>query len=300
MRPASASDFEGVSVGGRPHDTELPEVNRLQAIVLALCIAPASALAQNQEDTGLGLDLSSDQKPQEETENAAEPPTEELPPLPSTVAEPPPDEPLSPAELDVTLDDRVKSVQRKVYLKRGRFEVTPLVTLSVNDPYYTKLGAAVRGAYYLADTLAVAARVSAMQVLPEDDVRIAKRTFQSRIFYSVPQWSAMGDVEWSPLYGKVAFLNDILHFDAYLLGGLGVVNTEMSKVEGRGPSFAADLGLGLRFVARDYLAVNVALINTTYVDQPLNTTKGATQNLMTLNAGISFFFPMKSTGRESE
>jgi outer membrane beta-barrel protein len=279
-------------------------VNRLQAIVLALCIAPASAFAQNQ-DTGLGLDLSSDQKPQEETENAAETPTEELPPLPSTEAEPPPAEPLSPAERDVTLDDRVKSVQRKVYLKKGRFEVTPLVTLSVNDPYYTKLGGAVRGAFYLADTLAIGGRFSVMQVLPEDDVRIAKRTFDSRIFFSVPQWSAMGNVEWSPLYGKVAFLNDILHFDAYLLGGLGVVNTRTSSVEvspgvARGPSFAADLGLGLRFVARDYLAVNVALINTSYVDQPLNTSKGATQNLMTLNAGISFFFPMKSTGRESE
>jgi outer membrane beta-barrel protein len=280
-------------------------VNRLQAIVLALCIAPASAFAQNQEDTGLGLDLSSgEQKPQEE-DPTSESPTEEPPPLPSTVAEAPPAEPLSPAERDVTLDDRVKSVQRKVYLKKGRFEVAPAVTLSVNDPYYTKLGAAVRGAYYLADTLAVAGRFSMMQVLPEDDVRIAKRTFDSRIFYSVPQWSAMGNVEWSPLYGKVAFLNDILHFDAYLLGGLGVVNTQTSQVEvtqgvTRGPSFAADLGLGLRFVARDYLAVNVALINTSYVDQPLNTSKGATQNLMTLNAGISFFFPMKSTGRESE
>jgi outer membrane beta-barrel protein len=278
-------------------------VNRLQAILLALSLAPAAAFAQNQ-DAGLGLDLSSGDanKPQEETEIAAEPPAEppaeEPPPL--TTVEAPPAEPLTPAERDVTLDDRVKSVQRKVYLKKGRFEVTPLITLSVNDPYYTKVGAAVRGAYYLADTLSVSARFSAMQVLPEDDVRIAKRTFQSRIFYSVPQWSAMGDVEWSPLYGKVAFLNDILHFDAYLLGGMGVVNTETSKIDGRGPSLAADLGLGLRFVARDYLAVNVALINTSYVDQPLNTSKGATQNLMTLNAGISFFFPMKSTGREAE
>ncbi|AKJ05662.1 outer membrane beta-barrel protein [Archangium gephyra] len=281
-------------------------MNRLQAIVLALCIAPASAVAQNQEDTGLGLDLSSgEQKPQEETDTSAETPTEEPPPLPSTLAEPPPAEPLSPADRDVTLDDRVKSVQRKVYLKKGRFEVAPSVTLSVNDPYYTKFGAGLRGAFYLADTLAVAGRFSIMQVLPEDDVRIAKRTFDSRIFFSVPQWAAMGDVEWSPLYGKVAFLNDILHFDAYLLGGLGVVNTQTSQVlvtpkVPRGPSFAVDLGLGLRFVARDYLAVNVALINTSYVDQPLNTSKGATQNLMTLNAGISFFFPMKSTGRESE
>jgi outer membrane beta-barrel protein len=280
-------------------------VKRLQAILLALCLAPASALAQNQQDTGLGLDLSGgSNKPQEETEDTTTEDTTteesftEEPPLPSAVV--PPAEPLTPAERDVTLDDRVKSIQRKVYLKKHRFELAPLVTFSVNDAYYSKVGAAIRGAWYLADTLAISARVSAMQVMPSDDVRIAKRTFNSRIFYSVPQWSAMGDVEWSPLYGKVAFLNDILHFDAYLLGGMGVVNTEMSKVEGRGPNLAADLGVGVRFVARDFLAVNVSLINTSYVDQPLNTSKGATQNMMTLNAGISFFFPMKSTGREAE
>ncbi|OJH39441.1 outer membrane beta-barrel domain-containing protein [Cystobacter ferrugineus] len=276
-------------------------MNRLQAALLALFLAPAvPALAQNQEE-GLGLDLSGDpQKPQqEETEAAAEPPAEE-PPLPSPVAEAPPAEPLTPAERDVTLDDRVKSVQRKVYLKKNRFELAPFVTLSVNDPYYTKLGTAVRGAYYLSDTLAIAGRFSIMQVLPEDDVRIAKTTFQGRIFYSVPQWTAMGDVEWSPLYGKVAFLNDILHFDAYLLGGLGVVNTEAATSYAVGPLPAADLGIGMRFVAKDFLAVNVALINTTYVDRPRFTTKGATQNLMTLNAGISIFFPLKSTGRDAE
>lgn len=277
-------------------------MNRLQAVLLALVLAPAApALAQNQEDTGLGLDLSGDaKKPQEETD-AAEPPAEEPPPLPSNLTEAPPaEQPLTPAEREVTLDDRVKSVQRKVYLKKNRFELAPSITLSVNDPYYTKLGTSVRGAYYLADTLALAVRGSLMQVLPTDDVRIAKATFQSRIFYSVPQWSVMGDVEWSPLYGKVAFLNDILHFDAYLLGGLGVVNTESSTARNAGFLPAADLGLGMRFVARDFIAVNVALINTSYVDIPSFTSKGATQNLMTLNAGISIFFPLKSTGREAE
>jgi len=56
----------------------------------------------------------------------------------------------------------------------------------------------------------------------------------------------------------------------------------------------------MRFVAQDYLAVNVALINTSFVDQPLGSSKGAIQNVMTLNAGISLFLPFKSTGRDSE
>jgi outer membrane beta-barrel protein len=280
-------------------------VTRLQATLLALCLWPALALAQT--DQGMGLDLSGDdankteeqKKPEDTTETPA-PAEPEPTPAATTETQAPP--PAAPEALptDITQDDRVKSVQRKVYLKKGRFELTPLVSFSINDPYYSKLGASVRGAYYFADTLAVSARASVMQVLPSDDVRTAKRTFQSRIYHSVPQWSALADAEWAPLYGKVAFLNSILHFDGYLLAGAGVVKTETSSLEGRSLNVATDLGVGMRFVTKDFLAVNVALINTTYVDQPLGTSKGATQNLMTINAGISLFFPLHSTGREGE
>jgi len=276
-------------------------VNRLQATLLALCLWPALALAQT--DPGMGIDLTQDDanKPEEQQPEATPetPPPAEPPPAPAaSTATPSPEPELLPT--DITNEDRVKSVQRKVYLKKGRFELTPLVSVSINDPYYSKFGASLRGAYYFADTLAISARGSVMQVLPSDDVRTAKRAFQSRIYHSVPQWSGMADVEWAPLYGKVAFLNSILHFDGYLLGGAGVVKTETSSLEGRSLSIGADLGLGMRFVAKDFLAVNVALINTSYVDQPLGTSKGAVQNLMTINAGISLFFPLRSTGRESE
>ena len=272
-------------------------MNRLQATLLTLCLWPALALAQT--DQGMGLDLSEDTtKPEEQTETTEAAPAAPAPAPEASTATPAPEPEVLPT--DITNEDRVKSVQRKVYLKKGRFELTPLVSFSVNDPYYSKFGASVRGAYYFADTLAISARGTVMQVLPSDDVRIAKRTFQSRIFHSVPQWSTMADVEWAPYYGKVAFLNSILHFDGYVLGGAGVVKTETSSLEGRSLSIGAELGTGMRFVAKDFLAVNVALINTSYVDQPLGTSKGAVQNLMTINVGISLFFPLRSTGRESE
>ena len=270
-------------------------------------LLPGAVLAQD----GLGLDLSTpdtqaeDAQPKDSGDSSTTATSEST----SNITVPAPEEDKQPAatresllegERDVTVDDRVKSVQRKLYIKKGRFELAPFLSYAVNDPYYLKYGVALRGAYYLADTLAVAARVSAINVLPTDDVRTAKRTFQSRIFFSVPQWSAMGDVEWSPIYGKVAVFNDIWHFDSYLLGGLGVVSTQTSSLPNRGLNPAADLGLGVRFVARDYLALNAALINTSYVDAPAGTTKGATQNIMTLNAGVSIFFPFKSTSREAE
>ncbi|QSQ27922.1 outer membrane beta-barrel domain-containing protein [Pyxidicoccus parkwayensis] len=269
-------------------------------LLLALCLVPSLAPAQSQE--GMGLDLTKEESPAAPSSSSEETPTP--PPAgdakPATAEEPPP-EPEAIAPLtDITQEDRVKSVQRKVYRKKGRFELTPLISISVNDPFYSKVGASLRGAWYLADTLAIAGRASVMQVVPSDDVRTAKRTFNSKIYNSVPEWSAMGDLEWSPLYGKVAFLNSILHFDGYLLAGAGVVRTETSALPDRGLNPAADLGLGMRFVAKDYLAVNVALINTSYVDQPLGSSKGAIQNMMTLNAGISLFLPFKSTGRDSE
>lgn len=209
-------------------------------------------------------------------------------------------------ERDITQDDRVKSVQRKLYMKRNRVELSPMVFINVNDPYYTKLGGAVRLAFYPADTLAISARFGLFQVLPTDDVRTAKKNLQARMFASVPIWMVLGDFEWSPFYGKISIFNTILHFDGYLVGGGGVVYSEMTPSldsdtgAARGVNPAFDLGFGLRFVTKDWLAVNVGLINTTYVERPAGTSKGTTNNLMMLHLGVSIFFPFRSSFREAE
>jgi outer membrane beta-barrel protein len=279
------------------------------ASALLLAVSSSPAYAQGFE----GLDLSDDGK---KDEKKKDPPKDELDltapeKKPETKAEKKDDrKPLKadqPAvERDVTQDDRVKSVQRKLYIKRGRFELAPAALINVNDPYYTRVGGQIRAAFYPSDTLAIAARFALMQTLPSDDVRQATRTLQSRIFFSVPYWNAMADLEWSPLYGKVSFLNSILHLDGYVLAGGGVVFTERTGTidpatgEARPINPAFDLGIGLRFVAKDFLAVNLGLVNTTYVDTPRGTNKGVTQNLMMLTVGVSLFLPPKSTYREAE
>lgn len=266
----------------------------IRKLPLAILLLVGSvAFAQNEFE---GLDLTDDKKPDKPAEKPAEPvkpaPVERKPVKPKD------DGPA--VERDITQEDRVKSVQRKLYLKRGRFELAPYVMVSVNDPYYTKFGGAIRLAFYPADSLALSVRGSFMTVLPSDDVRVAKSVFQAKIFFSEPIWSVMGNFEWSPFYGKVSFLNSILHLDAYVLGGMGVLYTDTSRLPDRTVNPAADLGVGIRFVAKDFFAVNVALINTTYVDQPEGTDKGIAQNVMAIYAGFSLFIPFKSTYRESE
>jgi outer membrane beta-barrel protein len=265
-----------------------------------LLLAPAASAQQQPTPAqppapapGLGLDLT------EEGQKADAPVAK-----PRPVAEA---QPLD--EADLTRDDLVKSIQRKVFLKAHRFELAPFVFVSINDPYYSKWGLSLRGTYFFADTLGISAHASWWQLTPTDNVSIAKRNFQSRIYYSVPQWSLLGDMEWSPIYGKANFFNSIFHFDLYLLGGLGVVWTETSSAPvdplqpsgpKRGPAFAGEIGIGMRFIVLDWLSINLSLIDTSYVDTPAGTSQGALQNLFTLNFGVSFFFPFKSTGRESE
>jgi outer membrane beta-barrel protein len=273
----------------------------LAATSLCLILWGSNALAQEGFE---GLDLT-------EPEKKEEPKKEEPAPAPTPAPAPPvadqsgtTDAPAKDnavtGERDVTQEDRVKSVQRKLYIKRGRFELAPYIAVIINDPYYTKWGGAIRGAFYLADTLAFSARFAYFDTRPTDDVRVAKKAFQSRIFFSVPKWTVMGDFEWSPVYGKVAIFNTILHFDAYAVGGAGVIYTETSELPGRTVNFAADLGFGMRFVVKDFLAINAAIIDTAYVDQPAGTTKATTQNMLMLYAGFSLFIPFKSTFREEE
>jgi outer membrane beta-barrel protein len=259
--------------------------------------APAAPGTQPVPTTeGLGLDL-----------------TEEPGAKAAPVVALPTDKKLSDApvldEKSLTEDDRVKSIQRKVFLKTHRFELLPTIFIGVNDPYYTKWGGSVRGSYFLSDTLALAVHAAVYTLISTDDVRTAKADFQSRIFYSKPQWSVMGAVEWSPVYGKATIFNTIIHFDGFILAGLGAMWTETSSIPlddkqpngpKRGPYIAGELGVGLRFMTTDWLAVNLALIDTSYVEQPTGAVKGSIQNILALHAGISIFIPFRSTGRESE
>jgi outer membrane beta-barrel protein len=281
---------------------------RTTAMAFALLLIPGAAGAQ-QAEKNLGLDLSA---PEEKKNDEKKNEDEATPPPPAEGDAPKPessrDSPLQ-GERDVTVEDRVKSVQRKLYLKKDRFELAAFATGAVNDPFFWKYGATLRPAWYAADTLAFSLWLSWMRVDQTSDATLAKRAFSSWLPVSRPQWVAIPAVEWSPIYGKISIWNEILHFDSYVVGGVGVVITETSGAPEpgacgdacpRGPSPAAELGVGIRFVARDYLAFNAALINTSYVDIPTGFTIASTQNAVTLNAGISVFFPFKSTAREAE
>ena len=158
----------------------------IAAIALSLAALPVKGGAQQVP----GLDLS---EPPRQAEPDRERP-EELPPLdlseperPARAAAPEDERPrdFRPfSETDVALGDKVKAVQRKGFLKRGRLELAPLFAVTLNDAFFQKFGYGLRLAYNLHDSFAVAVRGTRYENYRTDNVREGKIAFQSQLLES--------------------------------------------------------------------------------------------------------------------
>jgi outer membrane beta-barrel protein len=268
----------------------------ITGFLLALT-APVLALAQDLP----GLDLSRPAEEKKEKEKEKRPQPTEVAPL-SLEPVPPAEEPVrKPAEgrtgifgeHDVALGDKVKAVQRKGFLKRGRFEVAPIFALTVNDAFYQKIGGGLRLAYSLQDSFAVAVRGSYYTPLRTDNVLEGKIALSSQLLTSQLYGQAMLDGVWSPIYGKASFLSDsIVHFDVFLSAGFGAVWSATSLApRSEGPHPAAEVGGGVRFYPYEWMAFELGLLATFYPDQPVTSVPATIQKVFVANVGFSFFFP---------
>ncbi|MGI5860584.1 MAG: outer membrane beta-barrel domain-containing protein [Myxococcales bacterium] len=248
--------------------------------LLALLL-PSVAAAQFE-----GLDLTEDAPEQtpEQPQTAPEAPT---PPLdidePAASSEP------RLSELDITSEDRVKSVQRRGFLKRNRFDLTPMAFVQLNDAYYPKFGPGARASYHPHESFGLGVRFLQYNLVPTDNVRLAKRQLQSRLPSVLPKMSFALDLIWSPIYGKISIFNAIRHFDLFVIGGAGAIFTQTSDADG--PHLSTHIGIGQRFSINDFLAVDVSIIEAIYSDRPGGANKAVLQNVLTLNAGLSVFLP---------
>ncbi len=270
---------------------------KIHLTIAWLFVTPLLAAAQESS----GIDLSQPTK-QEKPDGEEQPPIDlskpqgERPAAGEKSAQPgEAPRPLLPTivDKDVALGDRVKAVQRKGFLKRGRFEVAPMFALTVNDAYYEKFGGALRLAYNVRDSFAVALRGAYYEPYRTDNVREGKIAFQSQLLTSQLHGQVMLDGVWSPVYGKAAFLQkSIVHFDLFLSAGFGLVWSATSLApRNEGPHLATDLGGGIRFYPKEWLAFELGLLATLYPDQPILSVPGTIQSVFVANVGLSFFFP---------
>lgn len=261
-------------------------MKQITRIAIVLLIAPLAFPAWGQ---GLGLDLRDDDAADEEEVRHPDPPAsaEELArrlgsrPLPR-----------QEAEEDVARADRVKAVQRKHFLKKQRFELTPTFAVSLNDAFFTKLGGGLVGTYHLSDSLGISAHYTHFGIVQTDHVRMAKRELRSLMLSSKLEWNAGVDLVWTPIYGKLAWFNSIIHYDLFVLSGLGVAWSQTSGPpvdDGLHP--AVNLGVGQRFAFTDWMALDFAVRGLLYADRPQDRQISEIQKVLTLNVGLSFWLP---------
>src|SRR5688572_4815085 len=127
------------------------------------------------------------------------------------------------------LSDRIKSVQRKSFLKESRFEVFPFFALDLNDPFFQHfiVGGAI--GFHLVDSLSLEGRGGfVFASLKQDAIKFVRQETDS-LLENPPEFKYHADLDltWAPFYGKISILGEgIMHFDTYITAGGGVFGTD--------------------------------------------------------------------------
>lgn len=190
------------------------------------------------------------------------------------------------AEQGERLRDRVKSVQRKVFIKKGRVELFPQVALSLNDAFYRNVMVGGSLAYHLADSLALEAGGGVVVARAESNVVENLRSATDSLPVGNPELEYRADLnlQWAPIYGKLSLFGEaILHFDTYLTLGGGVFGTN------NGANPAGNVGIGQRYFVTDWLVVRLEFRNYFFAEDRLGESDLQTPGFFGLS--VSGFLP---------
>ncbi len=197
------------------------------------------------------------------------------------------------------LGDRIKSVQRKAFIKRNRHELNIMAGLSLNDAFYQQF--TVGGGYNYHITEHFSLEANFKYFLPPvrtDAVRIVRVTQSAaQVLVYSPQLSITGELQFSPIYGKISLMAEaIVHFDVYIAAGFGAIMTEARRPADGSPWRALGTwAIGARVMTTDWLTIRLEIRDSIYQDvrtaSTVRPTESAIQNLLTFNLGVSFFLP---------
>jgi outer membrane beta-barrel protein len=208
-------------------------------------------------------------------------------------------------------ENKVKPVSGQLYTKAGKLELTiPAGTLSLNDPFFSKIAAGAKLGYHfneyfsLALTGAYMARTSptgSTSVCPAG--RGCETASQAQL-NQVPgeiKWIAGAEIGFSPIYGKLnIFAEKAIHFDLSLLAGadlvsyrdvLGAVEANAGATPGTASSPGGHVGLGARIFLARFLALRLEVRDVIYSVPHLAT--GNLQTQLLAEGGLSFFVPVR-------
>ncbi len=223
-------------------------------------------------------------------------------------------------ELDTTpegtgksLAERIQAVSRKVFIKKFRFEATPLVGFSLNDAFYQRINGGLRLSFHVLESLAVDVGGAFNPIgLPLPTVVFLREAANDQFVNTAPFWGYVdAGLTFAPIYGKFSLMSEyVIHFDAYVSGGLGAtfdgnrnfifgpqISGDCSTLGADPLCFvpsvnpAVEIGVGFRVFFFKWLALRLEVRDFTYVHHR-GALGYALQNMALVNLGLSIWFPL--------
>jgi outer membrane beta-barrel protein len=188
-----------------------------------------------------------------------------------------------------TLQERIRAVSRRAFLKEGRFELTPFAAANTNDAFFRSWALGARARYHFTEEFAVDVgglgspfqeELDAVRVLNAAEIDLE----------ATSQLLGLVDVgaTFTPFYGKFALMSEyVVHFDTFVSGGIGGVFDLVNDQFQAHP--ALQLGVGGQLFFTRWLAARVDFRNYVYPQQIGN--ELTFPNLLVLQAGLAFYFP---------
>jgi outer membrane beta-barrel protein len=155
-----------------------------------------------------------------------------------------------------TSDGDIEVVQNRQFSKKNRVSLAANFGTVSSDPFLTVYSTSAALSYHLTETFAVTGIYKKFIVSNSgyyNDLQTGLITGASSIANTNrPNSFAGGEIAWSPLYGKISLSGaSIVHYDAHLLLGAGVTDTETGK------DFTPSIGFGPQFYLSNNLAVRL-------------------------------------------
>jgi outer membrane beta-barrel protein len=203
-------------------------------------------------------------------------------------------------------DRLIKTIQRKNFLKLGRFEASPYVGFVTNDPFINRYLFGVGGAYHLTEIFALEANIGYAPNLGQADWKPLTKQLveENKVSPDISKLTMFSNVgfQFSPIYGKVAINGSrIVNFDIFAAFGLGTTLTQddLEALGDESPEAQAtanqwhpttNIGGGARVVFNDMIAFRVEGRSMVYIETIASKTLEMKNNFI-LVASTSFFIP---------
>ena len=181
----------------------------------------------------------------------------------------------------------VYAVQQIYALRRGRVELMPYWSFSLNDQFVSHPGPGLGINYYVTNVLAIGINGTFHQPFNGDSDFNFQNRRATRLAVPLNEYQGVASFNFTyvPIYGKFSgFSQFIFHYDGYIVGGVGALRSRPIAVidpDNRKFDYQTDiafsLGLGLRIFLNRWFAVTGEIRDYAFPEQLESTNVAPTQ-----------------------